>query len=76
MSHLPSNILSNEMTNENEAYEILRESNCWMQMRGGSKLRNFIPPCINSLNTSDLVIISGSGPAVTKVSSYEQSEAF
>lgn len=36
-------------------------------MRGGSKLRNFINPCTNSLETCGFVIISGSGTAVTKV---------
>lgn len=67
MSHLPSDIFSNGMTDVDEAYKILRGANCWMQMRGGSKLKNFITPSINSLNSSDFVIISGSGPAVTKV---------
>ena len=67
MSHLPSDIFSNGMTDVGEAYKILRDANCWMQMRGGSKLKNFITPSINSLNSSDFVIISGSGPAVTKV---------
>jgi len=66
-TQIPPQILPNETMNENEVYKILRDKNCWMQMRGGSKLKNFITPCINSLNSSDIVIISGNGPAVTKV---------
>ena len=38
-----------------------------MQMRGGSKLRNFINPCLKSIINNGFVIISGSGPAVGKV---------
>ena len=66
-THIPPQIVQNETINENELYKVLRDKNCWMQMRGGSKLKNFITPCINSLNSSDIVIISGNGPAVTKV---------
>ena len=67
-THIPPQIVPNETIDENELYKVLRDKNCWMQMRGGSKLKNFITPCINSLNSSDIVIISGNGPAVSKVS--------
>ena len=71
-THIPPQILPNETMNENEVYQVLRDKNCWMQMRGGSKLKNFITPCINSLNSSEFVIISGNGPAVTKVGSSKE----
>ena len=61
-------ILSSKPTiNNGEIYDELQTKVCWMQMRGGSKLRNFINPCTNSIKTNGFVIISGSGPAVTKV---------
>ena len=66
-TQIPRHLLSNENTTNHEVCKILRDKNCWMQMRGGSKIRNFITPSINSLNSSDIVIISGSGSAVTKV---------
>lgn len=69
ISNLPP-ILASLIESDNNAntiYDRLREKMCWMQMRGGSKLRNFINPCINSLSSSGFVIISGSGPAVSKV---------
>ena len=66
-TQIPRHLLSNENTTNHEVCKILRDKNCWMQIRGGSKIRNFITPSINSLNSSDIVIISGSGSAVTKV---------
>ena len=71
-TQIPPQILPNETMSENEVYKVLRAKNCWMQMRGGSKLKNFITPSINSLNSSDIVIISGNGPAVTKVGSNNE----
>ena len=66
------NILSKEciqmdLGDSSAILDIIKTKNCWMRMRGGSKLRNFIDPSLSSLNTMGVLVISGSGPAITKV---------
>ena len=69
LAAIPSDILSSATPDSRNLpiYEILKSKMCWMQMRGGSKLRNFINPCLKSIINNGFVIISGSGPAVGKV---------
>ena len=69
LATIPADILSSTTPDSRNLpiYEILKSKMCWMQMRGGSKLRNFINPCLKSIITNGFVIISGSGPAVGKV---------
>ena len=69
ISHLPVSIFPSQPSDVNSPLmDRLTSNMCWMHMRGGSKLRNFIGPCVNSLNSSGFVIISGSGSAVIKAS--------
>ena len=69
INHLPMSVFPSQSSDVNSPLmERLTSNMCWMHMRGGSKLRNFIGPCINSLNKSGFVIISGSGSAVVKAS--------
>ena len=51
-----------------ELARVLPQGFKWIRVKPGSKIKNLVGPAASALNEQGIVLISGSGPAVTKVS--------